>query len=606
MTEERPQPGARPQASAFLAQLKRAGIPRIATLYGATTVAVVVVARLVVPFIGLPPATPIYLVGLAVFAFPVVLALVWIHHSNLEERAAQARALSAAASPTPGPSSQRRDAPPTRSQPPTEPVAESRSIAVLPLQNASGTDEVASLASGFHEDLLTTLARVPGLSVISRQSVGFYRDTVKPTSEVAVELDVDTVLEGSFQATDGQVRVSVQLLDAESDVYRWAERYDRVLSPENLSEIGAELARRIVNSIRPAQDPDRHPGRAAVGRAPTGSLEAYRAWSTGRRWLGDRTGDGLLQALGAFQEAVRLDPGFSLAWSGQAEALGLLRWNHHPVPDSAPDGMRAAHRAIELDRGLAQAHNALALLHLLSQEAPSAREAVDRAMHACPGMADVHMWDSWLKLFVGAPEAALAPGRLALRLNPRAPLVHVVLAEALLATGESREARVHTRRAVQLDPGLPLAHYLDGIVAYHLNELDEAREALERALPLVPPGGGVPRVSGVRAALGLVHVASGNRLEAAGELRALGQEAGARRNNIGGDPADLFSIGLFHLSMGDTDLALDLFRQVENWGRLVTEEVRYFYPDVLGPLRQEDRFQAVLAAVDRSWNVTPE
>jgi TolB-like protein/Flp pilus assembly protein TadD len=595
-----------PQASAFLAQVKRAGIPRIALLYGATTVGVVIVARLVVPFIGLPPATPIYLVGLAVFAFPVVLALVWINHSNLEERAAEAREGIATPSPAPGPSPYGSGIPPAHSRASTEPVAESRSIAVLPLQNASGTEEVAALASGFHEELLASLARIPGLSVISRQSVGFYRDTVKPTADVAAELDVDTVLEGSFQAAEGQVRVGVQLLDAESDVYRWAERYDRVLSPETLAEIAAELARRIVTSMRPTQESDRGAGRVTGSRARTASLEAYRSWSIGRRWLGDRTGDGLLRALGAFEEAARLDPGFSLAWSGQAEALGLLRWNHHPVPGSAPDAMQAAHRALELDSGLAQAHTALALLHLLSQEAPFAREAVDRAMHACPGMADVHMWDAWLNLFAGTPEASLDPARLALRLNSRAPMVHVVLAEALLATGQSREARLHARKAVELDPGLPLAHYLDGLVAYHLNELDEAREALERALPLVPPWGGVPRVSGVRAALGLVHVASGNRVEAAGELRALGQEAGARRNNIGGDPADLFSIGLFHLSMGDTDLALDLFRQVEHWGRLVTEEVRYFYPEVLGPLRQDERFQAVLAAVDRSWNVTAE
>lgn len=585
------------------AALSRSAVPRAGAVYVVAAMAVVVVTNLVGPYIGLSRDALITIIGVLVFAFPLTLALAWIFDGGpggIEGPHAGVGTAGPSAPDRPR-GEVRPNLPPA--PPPRQGELDPRSVAVLYFETSNGNEEARTLAAGFHADLLRALGKLQGLTVVGRRSAAFYRDISRPTAEIARELNVGTILEGSLQIVGGQAQVSVRLADATQDSYRWAERYERVLSPQGFVEIQTEVCRRITASLFQDLGPDLRPPPPRETRPATADVQAYRACALGLQWLDHPTADGLARALRAFRAAAGQDPGYALAWAGQAEALALLHWYRHPVPEGAPDPEHAARHALGLDPGLAEAHTALAILHALAQDGPAARRDLERATELNPGLADPHPWLAWILLALGSPEEALAAAQRALRLDPLAPAVHLVLAEAYLANRRYQEARTHVQRAVELDPSSGLAHYMDGLVAYHRGEMVSARAALERSLPLVPPAGAPPRVSAVRAVLGLVHLASGRRAEAATELKALGQEVGNRGSGIAADPADLYAIGLLHLGLGDTDLALDLFRRVSRWDPVVTEEIRYLYPDIMDPLRSDPRFQRVMGDVDRSWRL---
>lgn len=468
-----------------------------------------------------------------------------------------------------------------------------RSVAVLPFTSLGGSEDAELFALGLHDDLITELSRLSGLTVISRTSVKRYGEGEGSVPQIARELGVGTVIEGAVQSSGSRVRLNVQVIDARTDAHRWSETYDRRLTPESLFDLQSELAGRIVGTLRSELTLDVED---RIGKAPTASLDAYRLYVQGRGLLEQRTEDTLPRALDYFLRAVELDDRYALAWSGVADALLILGFYGIEAPASAPHAETAARRALEVEPELAEAHGSLGILHSLRQEGPSAAASLERAIALEPSHAEAHAWLGWLRLLIGEPEAALEPSRRAVRLNPLGPAFRAYLAESWLANGEPQRALEESRRAGELQPTYALAHYMQGLALHHLGRLERAVTAYETSLSLSRPGG-TPSPAEVRAALAVTKASAGDRSDARELLTVISDAEEA------GDSQAAFSAGLVRAALGGIDDAFESFARVSVWNSYSTEHLRYFFPETLGPLREDPRHERLLGDVDRSWGL---
>jgi adenylate cyclase len=468
-------------------------------------------------------------------------------------------------------------------------LEEARSIAVLPFQVVGSGEESEFLAVGLHNDLLTELAKVPELTVISRTSVMGYRGTNKPIPRIARELRVGTIIEGAVQTAGRRVRLTVQLIDGLSDVHRWAETYDRELTTEDLFAIQSDLARQIVESLHAELVP-RAPA-AEAGPATT-DLEAYGLVSRGRIEFDLRTEKGLQAAIGLFERAVEIDPNYSDAWVGLADALALTEdYGYGDRHELLPRAEQAVHRALALDPDSAGAHSSLGLLYTTYQDGPAAIAEFEQAVALQPSYAEAHNLHSWVSLLLGRAEVALASATRAVELNPLSAEALNHLALSRLATGQEDKALVEARRATGLSP-FPTAVFYTGIALYELGRFDEATSALE---PLAFRERGELSVAwaghGPDATLALAHVAAGR----ADEARDLLGEIDAVRHP--------FASGLIRLALGeDTKAFADLMRtsELSAWPTLA---VHHHYRRVWDRIESADVHQQLVRTAYRSWNL---
>ena len=189
-----------------------------------------------------------------------------------------------------------------------------RSIAVLPFENRSNREEDQFFTDGIHDDLLTTIAKIGSMKVISRTSVMEYRDTIKKIPQIAQELGVANILEGGIQRSGNQVRINVQLIDAATDEHLWAEIYDRELTAENLFAVQSEITRIIADALQAELSTDEQ---RRIDARPTDNLQAYEAYMRGRQLMATRDSANLKLATEEFARAVEIDRLFALAWEGE-------------------------------------------------------------------------------------------------------------------------------------------------------------------------------------------------------------------------------------------------------------------------------------------------
>ena len=275
--------------------------------------------------------------------------------------------------------------------------------------------------------------------MISRTSVLGYRGSGRPVRVIARELGVGTVVEGGVQMAGNRVRLNVQVIDARTDTHRWAERYDRELTAENIFALQSELATNIMDALQASLTSREQ---ARIGHRPTDDLDAYRLYVTGRTHLDLWNQEGMTAAARDFSEAVRLDPGYALAWAGLADAVSALRWYNYPTVEGTPTPQEAVRRALHLDPDLAEAHASRAIV-LCSREVkdgPAALREFHRAVELRPSYAYAQIWMAWIHLIVGDPESGLKHARRALELDPLSPAIRVFLSEAYLANGRDELA----------------------------------------------------------------------------------------------------------------------------------------------------------------------
>ncbi len=363
---------------------------------------------------------------------------------------------------------------------PSEAVDRS-SIAVLPFTSRSTDPENQLFADGIHDDLLTRLANVSALKVISRTSVMEYRDTTKNLREVAEELGVGVVLEGAVQRSGDSVRITAQLIDASTDEHIWAKSYDRQLSMVNLFAIQSEISEEITRAMKATLTNEEH---LRLANIPTDSLSAYNLYTQGRANLYTRRLETLQKAREQFEQAIALDPNYAEAYAGLAESVLLLLNNHEAisVDETFAIAKTSLGKALTLNPDLSDAHAAEGLLkHQMWQETrtgPGLEEAAAclvSALELNPNNATAYMWFASVRATQRQIEEAIELYHESLRVDPLGKIPYANLPGLYAQRGQNDQALDLYVKAVEIHPEWPTAYQN---LASHLNGLGRMDEAV--------------------------------------------------------------------------------------------------------------------------------
>jgi len=419
------------------------------------------------------------------------------------------------------------------------PAVESiRSIAVLPLRNTSGDPTQEYFVDGMTEALISDLAHIKALRVISRTSAMRYKGSTKALPEIARELNVDAVLEGSAHLVGERVRVSVQLIAARSDQTLWSDRYDRDLGDVLTlqSDVAATVARAIAVQLTPAEAG--HLARRRVVN-PEAHLEVLRS----RHSTLAGTKAALELGLRHARRALELDPAYAVAWSALADCqiIRVLR-GMAPPAEAVAEAQAAAERARELAPELAEAWISLGLIASNTGDVANGLRLLRKAVELNPGLAFAHNMLARALCAFGRFDEALPAAERSIELDPLSSIIRTVLGDDLYFAREYQKSVFHYRMAIELDPRFDGAHTDLARSLEALGRFDEARAEYEEGRRL---GGGIAGPS-----FGLAHVAaaSGHEAEARGILAEL---TAARASRV----VSAWGIAVLHASLGDVDEA---------------------------------------------------
>ena len=361
-----------------------------------------------------------------------------------------------------------------------------RRIAILPFTNISPDPTDEYFADGMTEELISTMSRIRGLKVIARTSVMGYKEGHKKVSEVARELDVGTVLEGSVRKAGNRIRITVQLIDSETSEHTWAESYDRELI--DVFAVQTDISMTVAEALKVQLLSEE---RAVIGKRPTAEPEAYTLYLKGRYCWNERTQQSVNKAVEYFEQAARIDPTFVLAYSGLADCYNALAGFDWMAPDRAyPLAKSFSMKALEIDEGLAEAHASLAVT-LKNQlwDFGSAERELRRAIELRPSYALAYHWLAGLLGMLGKVEEALSWERRGIEIDPYSPTISTGLADWLAISGKTDEAMKQYRRIAKLDPGYIPARIWKSEVHAVLSEYDAAVEEATKAVEIekTPP-----------------------------------------------------------------------------------------------------------------------
>jgi TolB-like protein/DNA-binding winged helix-turn-helix (wHTH) protein/Flp pilus assembly protein TadD len=448
-----------------------------------------------------------------------------------------------------------------------------RSLAVLPLENLSGDASQNYFADGMTDELITDLAQISALRVISRTSVMVYKGARKPLPEIARELKVDAVVEGTVLRSGDQVRITAQLIEANSDKHLWSQSYEGEL--RDTLALQNRVASAIADQIRINLTPQEQ---AALKTVKVVVPEAYESYLKGRYFWNKRTADGLKVALAYFKQAVDEDPKYAQAYSGLADTYALLGdWQYAVMTpkEAFPNAKAAAIKALELDGSLGEAHNSLAfVLDGFDWNLDAGGKEFQRATALSPGYATAHHWYAWHLSLLGRFDEALVEMRKAESLDPLSLIINADLAELLSLAHSYDESIRQSKKTIEMDPNFALAHNQLG-QAYLQKHMDE--EAVAELQKAVRLSGDSPTCV---ANLARAYIASGKRSEAKKLLADL-----KNRSNPGYSYAA--EIAMIYAALGDRDQAMTWLEKGFN---------ERFNPGVLlrqgfDPLRSDPRFE---------------
>jgi TolB-like protein/DNA-binding winged helix-turn-helix (wHTH) protein/Flp pilus assembly protein TadD len=454
-----------------------------------------------------------------------------------------------------------------------------RSIAVLPLENLSGDASQNYFADGMTDELITDLAQISALRVISRTSVMVYKGARKPLPQIARELNVDAVVEGTVLRSGDQVRITAQLIEASTDKHLWSQSYEGEL--RDTLALQNRVANAIADQIRINLTPQEQ---AELKNAKVVNPEAYESYLKGRYFWNKRTPDGLKAALAYFKQAIEEDAQYAQAYSGLADTYALLGdWQYAVMTpkEAFPKAKAAAIKAMELDSTLGEAHNSLAfVLDGFDWDFDSAGKEFQRAIELNPGYATAHHWHAWHLSLLGRFDEAIAEMKKAQNLDPLSLIINADLAELLVLAHHYDESITQSRKTIEMDPNFALAHNQLAQAYLQKQMYDEAVAELRKAVQL---SGNSPTCI---ANLARAYVGSGKRSEAIRLLNDL------KKRSVHGY-SNASEIATIYASLGDTDQAM-------NWLEKAYEE--RFNPGVLlrpgfDPLRSDPRFQNLLHLV---------
>jgi TolB-like protein/tRNA A-37 threonylcarbamoyl transferase component Bud32/Flp pilus assembly protein TadD len=449
------------------------------------------------------------------------------------------------------------------------------SLAVLPLDNLMGDTEQEYLVQGMHEALITELSRIGALKVISRTSVTRYRGGDRSIGEIAAELGVDAVIEGSVLRAGNQIRVTVQLIRAATDEHLWAQNYDRELS--DILALYSELAEAIAAEIRIVVTPEE---KERLARTRPVDPEAYEAYLRGRYHWNKRTKEGFQLATEQFQRSIELDPDYAKAHAGLAGSYVLLGQYRILTPEDAlPRATAAAHRALELDDSLAEAHAVLAQIKLHAWDLAEAEREFKRAIELNAGYATAHQWYAEYLTSVGRHEEALAEIHRARDLDPHSMLISSLTAKILYDSRDYQAAIKQCRSFLEMNPDFVWCLSDLGRAYLQTGAHVDAIAAFERAVSI---SDGNPYHAG---RLAHAQAVAGNRTEA---LRILAEMNERAEESY----VSALDFAIVYVGLGENDEA---FKRLEEAYAERTIGLLYFNTDpIFDPIRSDPRFQDLI------------
>ena len=428
----------------------------------------------------------------------------------------------------------------------TASAATPRSIAVLPLENSGGSDSDRYFSDGITDELTSALGKVPGLRVASRTSVFALRGKGMDAQEIAKQLKVSSILEGTIRRSGERLRVTAQLTNATDGLALWSDSYEREM--KDVFAVQDDIAGSIVGALRmqlsPTATPQTTGAQGGPARSGTEDLVAYDLYLRGRYFWHQRGHESLQRGADYFQQAIDRDPKFARAYAGLADVLGLLPiYGSTPADSAFPLARRAAERALELDSTLAEAHTTLGLILKSTGEWTEATTRFHRGIALDSNYATGHQWFAEVLIITGRVRDAIVELERARDLDPLSPVINAELGYTLGLAGRYRDGIAAGRRAVELDSTLWIGHAFLAFTHAFAGDNAAALAGFERAVKL---GQGIDPLLGTLA----YTLAKTGRADSARRVLAPVEK---RASAGGGSP---IAVAMAYAGLGERDAAL--------------------------------------------------
>jgi TolB-like protein/DNA-binding winged helix-turn-helix (wHTH) protein/Flp pilus assembly protein TadD len=447
-----------------------------------------------------------------------------------------------------------------------------QSIAVLPLENLSHEPEQEYFADGITEELITSLSKIGTLHVTSRTSVMQYKRTNKSLPQIARELNVDGIVEGTLQRSGDRIRITAQLIHAPTDRHLWAGTYDREL--KDVLALQDEVARAIANEIKATLTPQEQ--KSLTANRPV-NPDAYEAYLKGRYYWNKRTADGIRKASDYFQQAINKQANYGPAYAGLADCNSGLAWHGFASPAEAlPRAKAAALKAVEIDPASGEAHASLALVLSHQRSWAAAEIEFTRALELSPGYANAHHWYGDYLSVLGRHEEALAEANRAFALDPLSPMINTWLGYRYYEGRSFDEAIEQGRKILEFDPSFAAAHLLLGQAYLQKGLQAQAISELQNATTL---SGDSPSYM---AEVGVAYAVSGKKVEALSVINQLRKVA--KQSYVSS-----YGLAQIYAALGDKPNTMNCLQSAYDEGAVW---MQYLQVDpVLDSVRSQPRFQ---------------
>ena len=455
-----------------------------------------------------------------------------------------------------------------------------KSIAVLPFENLSRDPDNAFFTEGVQDEILTRLAKVADLKVIARTSTRKFKSAPENLPDIAKQLGVRNILEGSVQKAGDQVRVNVQLINALTSAHIWAEIYDRKLT--DIFAVESEIAKMIAETLQAKLTGAE---KAMIAAQPTSDTTAYELYHKGRSLWEKRSGDNLAKAIAFYEQAIARDPKYALAYAGLANSYVLLPlYFSVPQREAMAKAREAALKALQLDSNLAEAHNALGkVLNFDDLDLAGAERELKRAIELQPNNATTHQWYGNGPLdSLGRFDEAIAETKRAVELDPLSPIINTDHAFSLYYALRNDEAMAQAKKTIDLDPGFFYSHQILGMVLQAKGDLPGAIAEFEKARQLSGDPLHLALLSMAKTKMGDINIA---------------QQALAELDKVNPDRQGLaYDRALVYLAMGNKEQALQWLEQ--SYADRDGANLSWINVEpILEPLHGDPRFEALVQKV---------
>ena len=385
--------------------------------------------------------------------------------------------------------------------------ARNKSLIVLPIENLSGDKDQEYFADGMTDDLIANLAKIRSLRVISRSTAMAYKGTRKPLSQIASELNVDAVFEGTVLRVGNRVRITAELVQVSTDRHLWAETYESQMG--DILALQNRVSSAIVNEIRINLTPE---DQERLARNPAVAPEGYENYLKGRYYWNKRSDENLTRAIGYFEQATHQDPQYALAYAGLSDCYAIISaeiFGTMPAADAAPKAKAAALRALEIDPKLSEAETSLATVKFnYDWDWSAAAAGFAKSIQDNPSYATAYQRYSLYLMAMGRPEDSVEQINKARELDPLSISINFSLGWRFYMARQYDRAIEQLRNTLEMDPSYELPHLVLGLSYAQKGNFGLAIPELRKAVEL---SHGTPLMT---SALANAYARSGNKAEA--------------------------------------------------------------------------------------------